>query len=303
MADDVLANDVEGAANRPACFVIMPISDPESYSAGHFRRVYEFLIKPACNRAGFQPIRADDVYQANHIVLDVLQRLLHADMAICDLSARNPNVFYELGMRQAFNRPVTLIKDLRSPRVFDIQGLRDIEYDEGLRVDTIEPTIEAVAESLANTWRSAAEAGGQVNSLVQLLGLHAATPPQLKALSPEGSLVLAAVSDLSKRMSLLERAVREPNLRQGGLLQMSDAAMAAVRSESIASIAEALQELSATPSFTEGQRICHRKFGNGTVLGSSGFGRDEKVKIDFDDEPTGRKTLIVQHAHLQLLNE
>ena len=39
----------------------MPISDVEGYDPGHFKRVYEYIIKPACVAAGFIPIRADDV--------------------------------------------------------------------------------------------------------------------------------------------------------------------------------------------------------------------------------------------------
>lgn len=43
------------------CFVIMPIADVEGYDPGHFNRVYEFIIKPACRIAQFKPIRADEV--------------------------------------------------------------------------------------------------------------------------------------------------------------------------------------------------------------------------------------------------
>ena len=83
---------------KKKCFVIMPISDAEGYDKGHFTRVYEHLIKPAVIEAGFEPVRADDTSKANFIVMDILQQILACDMAICDLSSRNPNVFYELGV-------------------------------------------------------------------------------------------------------------------------------------------------------------------------------------------------------------
>ncbi len=117
---------------KPTCFVIMPISDVDGYDVGHFGRVYEFIIKPACKNTGFKPVRADEVQVTNYIVVDILRRILDADMVVCDLSGRNANVLYELGIRQAFNRPVTLIRDSRTPTIFDIQGLRDLEYDETL---------------------------------------------------------------------------------------------------------------------------------------------------------------------------
>jgi ATP-dependent DNA helicase UvrD/PcrA len=48
-----------------------------------------------------------------------------------------------------------------------------------------------------------------------------------------------------------------------------------------------------------GARVRHRKFGPGTVAELSGAGRDAKVKIDFDDDTVGRKTLVVAQANLE----
>lgn len=98
--------------DKKECFVIMPISDAEGYDKGHFTRVYEHLVKPAVIEAGFEPMRADDTSKANFIVVDILKQILESDMAICDLSSRNPNVFYELGIRQAFNLNSCLIDRL-----------------------------------------------------------------------------------------------------------------------------------------------------------------------------------------------
>ncbi len=48
-----------------------------------------------------------------------------------------------------------------------------------------------------------------------------------------------------------------------------------------------------------GARVRHRKFGAGTVAELAGAGRDAKVKIDFDDDTIGRKTLVVAQANLE----
>jgi len=48
-----------------------------------------------------------------------------------------------------------------------------------------------------------------------------------------------------------------------------------------------------------GARVRHRKFGVGTVAEVTGSGRDMKVRIDFDDEGIGRKTLVVAQANLE----
>lgn len=154
------------------CFVIMPISDITPYGEGHFKRVYEYVIKPAVIKAGFTPLRADEVKQTNFIIIDILKQIINSSMCICDLSSRNPNVLYELGIRQAFRLPVTIIRDSKTPRVFDIQGLRDIEYNENLRIDNVNSTIESIAETITNTYYNADK---DINSIVDLLGILPST--------------------------------------------------------------------------------------------------------------------------------
>ena len=53
------------------------------------------------------------------------------------------------------------------------------------------------------------------------------------------------------------------------------------------------------PVFRIGVRVKHRKFGSGTIAELAGVGRDAKVKVDFDDETVGRKTLVIAQANLE----
>ena len=53
------------------------------------------------------------------------------------------------------------------------------------------------------------------------------------------------------------------------------------------------------PMFVVGGRVKHRKFGSGTIAELAGSGRDAKVKVDFDDETVGRKTLVIAQANLE----
>jgi DNA helicase-2/ATP-dependent DNA helicase PcrA len=53
------------------------------------------------------------------------------------------------------------------------------------------------------------------------------------------------------------------------------------------------------PVIAVGARVRHAKFGGGTVAELTGSGRDLKVRIDFDDEEIGRKTLVVAQANLE----
>ncbi len=48
-----------------------------------------------------------------------------------------------------------------------------------------------------------------------------------------------------------------------------------------------------------GARVKHRKFGSGTIAEITGAGAQTKVRVDFDDEAVGRKTLVVAQANLE----
>jgi hypothetical protein len=148
----------------------MPISDPEGYSKGHFQRVYSDILVPACDRAGFKAIRGDQVSETNLIHLDILQRLLHSPMALCDLSSRNPNVLFELGLRQAFDKPVALVREVGTPRIFDIEPLRYADYRQQLLYHEVLEDQESIAESLRATFEAHGKGKG-INSLVKLLSL------------------------------------------------------------------------------------------------------------------------------------
>ncbi len=51
------------------------------------------------------------------------------------------------------------------------------------------------------------------------------------------------------------------------------------------------------PRFVKGERVLHQTFGSGAVVEITGFGRDLKVTIDFDD--IGQKKLLVRYASLE----
>lgn len=119
--------------NDNDCFVIMPISDVDGYDKGHFLRVYEDIVKPAVEQTEFSAIRADEVKETNFIHLDILKKIINAPIAICDLSSRNPNVLFELGIRQAFDKPTVLIQEKGTPKIFDIGPLRYLEYSKSMK--------------------------------------------------------------------------------------------------------------------------------------------------------------------------
>jgi len=171
------AGDTSDDANKQpqkggCCFAIMPISDHPDYGPDHFGEVYESIIQPAVIDCGYDPLRADQVAATNLIHLDILKRILEAPIAVCDLSSANPNVMFELGLRQAFDKPVILIKDNKTRQIFDIDNVRTIMYDADMRPRSVRKAIEAISASIRETVSAKREDGA--NSIVALLGWHAA---------------------------------------------------------------------------------------------------------------------------------
>mgnify|MGYP000629447992 CR=1 FL=1 len=152
------------------CFIIMPISDVDGYDKGHFNRVYEDIIKPAVVKTEFTATRADEVKETNFIHLDILKNLIDAPIAICDLSTRNPNVLFELGIRQAFDKPVVLIQEKGTPKIFDIGPLRYLEYSKSMKYHDVLKTQEELTEALKAT-KDAEGKQGNINSIVRLMAL------------------------------------------------------------------------------------------------------------------------------------
>lgn len=152
------------------CFVVMPISDSDGYETGHFQHVYNDIIMPACEMSGFKPVRADEVKQTNLIHLDILQKLIDSPMCICDLSSRNPNVLFELALRQAFDKPVALIQEVGTKPIFDISPLRYTEYRKERIYHEVLEDQKKIAESAKETF-DAYEKGKGINSIVKLLSL------------------------------------------------------------------------------------------------------------------------------------
>ena len=171
------------------CFIIMPTGDPDGYAQGHFDRIYQYIIVPACRQAGFSAIRADEP-TANSNAWEIVKNIIECDIAICDLSAKNPNVLYGLAIRQGINLPVTLIKDLKTHLMFSVQDFSLVEYDESLRIDTVQREIEALSESLTKTFENRVV----INTLLNRFDIGSAHEPEKQNVSAEPEPVVQEVS-------------------------------------------------------------------------------------------------------------
>lgn len=155
------------------CFVIMPIGDKEGYSKGHFKRVYEDIFKPAIEKAGFRPYRADDSNASHLIQSDIIKKIIETPMAICDLSTRNPNVLFELGIRQAFDKPVVLVQEIGTERIFDISSINTYDYKKERIYHEVLKDQEKICNMIKDTFEKHGK-GECVNSILRFIDIEPA---------------------------------------------------------------------------------------------------------------------------------
>ncbi|VCU72614.1 hypothetical protein PIGHUM_04716 [Pigmentiphaga humi] len=106
-----------------SCFVMMPFAPP----LGEY---YSKIYKPAIEKAGLRAVRADaDIFGTGKIIDQIWAGINAAKVLVAELTTRNPNVFYELGLAHALAKPVVLISSNEADVPFDLKHIRVIYYD------------------------------------------------------------------------------------------------------------------------------------------------------------------------------
>jgi O-acetyl-ADP-ribose deacetylase (regulator of RNase III) len=139
------------------CFVIMPYGKKKGVGAARaidFDKVYEEMIVPAIDGfLGLRCVRCDRIDEPGSIHKRMLTQIFEARVAVVDTSTLNANVFYELGVRHALKRSVTvLIQEKGTVSPFNIAGMATILYaatKQGM-VETQDTIRNFVKNALAN---------------------------------------------------------------------------------------------------------------------------------------------------------
>lgn len=111
------------------CFIISSIGAEGTEIRERSDEKLDFLFKPVLKELDYDPIRADGEDVPGSISRQIVERIINAELVIADISDLNPNVFYELAIRNAVNKPVIIIKAPAQKPPFDIQDNRAISVD------------------------------------------------------------------------------------------------------------------------------------------------------------------------------
>jgi len=104
------------------CFVIMPFD-------GLFKVHYENVIRPAIESTGLECVRGDEVFSRPQVMADLWHSIRQCRLVVAELTGKNPNVFYELGLAHAIGKPSIIVTRNESDVPFDLKAHRYIFYD------------------------------------------------------------------------------------------------------------------------------------------------------------------------------
>ncbi len=104
-------------------FVLSPFKDP-------FNIIFNDHIKPTIEQIPNSIcLRADNIYGNKPIIEDIWKSINEAKIVIAELTDRNPNVFYEVGIAHTIGKEVILITQSMDDVPFDLKHLRCIVYE------------------------------------------------------------------------------------------------------------------------------------------------------------------------------
>lgn len=121
-----VASDIDRAEGvrefLDTCFILMPFGS-------WFDRYFKEIYVPATKEAGFEPLRADGLFSAGAVMEQVWGQIRKAKVLLADLTGKNPNVFYELGLAHAARKPVVFVAGDIEDVPFDVRHLRVVVFD------------------------------------------------------------------------------------------------------------------------------------------------------------------------------
>jgi hypothetical protein len=150
----------------------MPVSTSDEHArvygdAEHFNHVLTHLMVPAVEKAGYEAIKPI-AEGADLIHAEIIRNLETADMVLCDISTLNPNVFFELGVRTAVDKPVCVVRDALTDRIpFDTSIINVHTYEPSLAPWLLDEQIHLLALHL----HASAQRSNDRNTLWRYFGL------------------------------------------------------------------------------------------------------------------------------------
>lgn len=122
--------------DTPKAFVIMPYASQLDF-------VHK-VIEDTVEDYGIDCVRADQIAISRPVMDDVKAQIAAADLVIVDFTGKNPNVYYEAGLADAWKKDWIVLAQSSEDMTFDVRHIRSIRYTNTMGADV------KLAEDLGN---------------------------------------------------------------------------------------------------------------------------------------------------------
>lgn len=187
--------------NKKACFVIAPIGHAGSDIRTKSNQLLRHIIKPCTKALGFTAVRADEMQSPGMITMQVIRKIIDAPLVVADLSGHNPNVFYELAVRHAQQKPVIHMIDSNESIPFDVAQFRTIQYNLS-NPDSVADCKTQLSGHIEEVLRNPAIVDNPIANTILIQQLQASTNP-----------IEIASAKLMNGIEDLEEVIRNLDLR------------------------------------------------------------------------------------------
>lgn len=196
-------NGTTGTQAERVCFVISAFGKNPDEQRAH-KQVLKHLVGKVLTPRSYEVIRADQIADEGLITNQIIEHLLDDDLVVADLTALNPNVFYEMAVRHAARRPIVhLITDgVQIP--FDVANVRAVKYslDDPDRLEEAQEELEQKVAAIESSGWTAAP--NPITSVRDVSILQQSEEPATR----QAGDVLAAVHELRDEVQTLNLRFR-----------------------------------------------------------------------------------------------
>ena len=108
------------------CFLITPLGELDSITRARANAIAQQVIAPMLHTNALELIRGEAIPEQGNVMVQVVREIVDAAAVFVDLTGLNANVLYELGIADAFRKPVLRIIDDPRRLPFNLRGDRTI---------------------------------------------------------------------------------------------------------------------------------------------------------------------------------
>jgi hypothetical protein len=189
------------------CGIVMPIASmSEELPSEHWSGVKSIIIDAvdSIDSPQFEAALVSDGDDVGVIHKRIVQGVYHSDIVVCDVSGKNPNVMFELGMRLAFDKPTVIIKDDATGFMFDTGVIEHLTYPRDLRFHRIIAFKELLAKKVLATYAAATSDPEHSTFLKSFATLKAVELGEKEV--PAQAVILDMLSDVQKQLRSMQRS-------------------------------------------------------------------------------------------------